>query len=162
MLYSAGCCYRTNSLLGHVPLAELMPLVHPEKLQNLTMLAVDGMKSFASEDLDLLGTLAFFLPSDKWTLATSLAIRNSSQMHLSAKRIRRILQVCHDYCLRVILLFIATFISWDQQIIVILNNKKHHCTADWFNRTKLNIRTQNEVLGYQNGQIVNYLPIFAN
>ena len=84
----------------------------------------------------------------------------SSQMHLSAKRIRRILQVCHDYCLRVILLFIATFISWDQQIIVILSNKKHHCTADWFNRTKLNIRTQNEVLGYQNGQIVNYLPIF--
>ena len=76
MLYSAGCYYRTNSLLGHVPLAELMPLVHPEKLQNLTMLAVDGMTSFASEDLDLLGTLAFFLPSDKWTLATSLAIRN--------------------------------------------------------------------------------------
>jgi hypothetical protein len=62
--------------IGLVPLAELMPVLHPERLQNLTLEAVEGRTSLAFEDLDQLGTLAFFLTADKWGLASASAINN--------------------------------------------------------------------------------------
>lgn len=61
--------------IGRVPLAELMPVLHPDRLKDLTLAAVENRTSLAFEDLDLLGSLAFFLPASNWDLASSASIK---------------------------------------------------------------------------------------
>ena len=61
--------------IGQVPLAELMPVLHPDRLKELTQSATGGRASLSFEDLDQLGSLAFFLPAATWDLASSASIK---------------------------------------------------------------------------------------
>ncbi len=54
--------------VGGVPLAELMPLTHSYKLTNLTDMAIGTKTELGFADLNWLGTLAFFIPPDKWAM----------------------------------------------------------------------------------------------
>ena len=70
--------------IGQVPLAELMPVLHPDRLKDLTQSAIEGRTSLTFEDLDQLGSLAFFMPAATWDLATAASIKKfiEDSLHL--------------------------------------------------------------------------------
>jgi hypothetical protein len=61
--------------IGQVPMAELMPISHQDRLQNFTGIVLEGRTSLSLEDLTRLGTLSFFMPPESWNLASSATIK---------------------------------------------------------------------------------------
>ena len=61
--------YEVVHEIGQVPLAELLPIAHSERLKNFTEIVTERRKTLSFEDLDRLGTLAFFMSSESWNSA---------------------------------------------------------------------------------------------